>query len=308
MVTHISPHASHRTIWLRSGGGRCRQAILASCMALALFSLPSLVWSDDSQKHRLISQQRVQDMKDKVANLREQVQDQKHHHHIGGLEARVAALEAQVANIANRASFDPTALLQAVQSLQSQVNDINNSKLATLNTRVDGLNTAVGDLNTKVDNGVVPDLKKYVSVNTNDMNGVKGPNLVFRGVNVHVQSGAGATADTTSGLGNLVVGYNEQASPDQVRLGAHNLVGGSQNSFSSYGGLVFGVANKVTGTYAAVVSGTNNTASGTSSGILSGETTIASGISSGVVGGKLKSATWQNGTSYQGAANPNAGM
>lgn len=298
MVTHISPDASHVTLMKRVGGGRCRQAILASCMALALFSVPSLVWAGDSNKHRLINQQRVQDMKEKIADLRERLHHHKHHHQTGGgvpgsiqnLESRLATLETTVANMA---SFDPATLLEAMQSLQNQINDINNSKLMNLNARVDGLNTSVGDLNTKVTDGVVPNLKNYVEVKTGDMNGVRGPHLVFRGVNVHVQSGTGATADATSGLGNLVIGYNEQASPEQLRLGAHNLVGGSQNGFSSYGGLVFGVANKVTGTYGAVVGGENNT---------------ASGISSSVLGGRLRSTTWQNATSHLGASNPTSGQ
>jgi hypothetical protein len=295
MVTHISPDASHVTIMKKGGSGRCRQAILVSCMALALFAAPSLGWAGDSHKHRLINQQRIQDLKEKVADLREKLKDHRHHQHNGGgttdslqaLETRVKSLEDVIA------AADLAALTATLQSLQSQINDINNAKLANLTTRVEGLNTAVGDLNTKVDNSVVPNLKNYVEVKTGDMNGVRGPHLVFHHVNVHVQSGSNATADTTSGLGNLIIGYNEQASPEQARLGAHNLVGGSQNGFSSYGGLVFGFSNRITGTYASVAGGESNT---------------ASGVSSTVLGGRTRSATWQNATSFQGATNPNAGM
>jgi polyhydroxyalkanoate synthesis regulator phasin len=264
-------------------------------MALALFAAPSLGWAGDSHKHRLINQQRIQDLKERVADLREKLRDHRHHQNNGGgttgsleaLETRVKSLEDVIA------ASDLAALTATIQSLQSQINDINNAKLANLTTRVEGLNTAVGDLNTKVTDGVVPNLKNYVEVKTGDMNGVRGPHLVFHHVNVHVQSGSNATADTTSGLGNLIIGYNEQASPEQVRLGAHNLVGGSQNGFSSYGGLVFGVGNKITGTYASVVGGENNT---------------ASGISSIVLGGKIKSANWLNATSFQGAPSPSAGF
>ena len=306
MVTHISSDASHVTSMKRSSSGRCRQAILASCMALALFSVPSLVWAGDSNKHRLINQQRVQDMKDKIADLREKMRNHKHHQHTGGgssgstqnLESRLAALEATVAGMT---PFDPADLIDAMQLMQNQINN-NNTTLTNLNVRVDGRNTAVGDLNTKVTDGVVPNLKNYVEVKTSDMNGVKGPHLVFRGVNVHVQSGSGATADTTSGLGNLISGYNEQATPEQVRLGAHNLVGGSQNGFGSYGGLVFGVNNKITATatYASVVSGLNNTASGASSAVVGGEGTAASGISSSVLGGRGRTASVQWSTSHLG--------
>lgn len=296
MVTHISPDASHGTIIKRSRGGRCRQAILASCMALALFAVPSLGWAGDSNKHRLINQQRVQDMKEKIADLREQLKDYKHskpnRHSVRGslqdLDARVDALEATVAQ------FDPSTLLATLESMQRQIEGMNVSALNTRMTDLETvLNAKMADLNTKVDNSVVPNLKNYVEVKTGDINGVKGPHLVFRGVNVHVQSGTGATADATSGLGNLIIGYNEQASPELSRLGAHNLVGGSQNGFSSYGGLVFGFGNKITGTYASAAGGENNT---------------ASGISSSVLGGRGRSATWQNATSFQGATNPSAGM
>lgn len=296
MVTHISLDASHVTIMKKRGSGRCRQAILVSCMALALFAAPSLGWAGDSHKHRLINQQRIQDLKEKVADLREKLKD--HRHNGGGvpgsvqnLESRVAALETKVANMA---SFDPETLLQAMQSLQNQVTTLDgkvltlDGKVTTLDGKTLTAETKLGDLEKKM----IPGLEKYLSVNTNDMNGVKGPHIVFRGVNVHVQSGADTTADTTSGLGNLIIGYNE-AAPAQVRTGSHNLVGGSQNGFSSYGGLVFGVGNKITGTYASVVGGENNT---------------ASGISSTVLGGKIKSANWLNATSFQGAASPSAGF
>ncbi|HEX5646866.1 MAG TPA: hypothetical protein VFX56_07835 [Nitrospira sp.] len=296
MVTPNSPDASHVTIMKRSRSGRGRQALLASCMALALFSVPNLVWADDSQRHRLINQQRIQDMKGKVADLREQL---KYHQQTGGgvpgstlnLESRVAALEAAVANLA---SFDPAVVLQAMQSLQNQVTTLD-GKIVTLDgkmTVLDGktltVETKLGDVEKKM----IPDLDKYVSVNTTEMNGVKGPHLVFRGVNVHVQSGANTTADTTSGLGNLIIGYNE-ANPAQLRTGSHNLVGGTHNGFSAYGGLVFGVNNKSAAGYASVLSGEGNT---------------ASGITSAILGGRVKSVSWQNGTSSVGEPRPPSGQ
>ncbi|MBH0199263.1 MAG: hypothetical protein HP497_07550 [Nitrospira sp.] len=297
MVTHISLDASHVTIMKKRGSGRCRQAILVSCMALALFAAPSLGWAGDSHKHRLINQQRIQDLKEKVADLREKMKD--HRHNGGGvpgtiqnLESRVAALETKVANMA---SFDPETLLQAMQSLQNQVTTLDgkvltlDGKVTTLDGKTLAVETKLGDVEKKM----IPGLEKYVSVNTNEMNGVKGPHVVFSGVNVHVQSGneMKTTADTTSGLGNLIIGYNE-ANPAQVRTGSHNIVGGSQNGFSSYGGLVFGVGNRITGTYASVVGGENNTANGTSSSVL---------------GGKTRSANWMNATSFQGALNCSPG-
>jgi hypothetical protein len=120
--------------------------------------------------------------------------------------------------------------------------------------------------------GGIPDLDKYVIINPDVMNGVKGPHIIFRGVNVHVQSGSGSTADTTSGLGNLIVGYNE-ADPLvglTLRNGSHNLVGGRMNYFPSFGGAVFGMNNRISGQHAAILGGTANTASGLSSTVYGG--------------------------------------
>ena len=65
----------------------------------------------------------------------------------------------------------------------------------------------------------------------------------FAGVNVQIVDGTGATQGTQSGLGNLIIGYNESRNdpknPD-VRTGNHNLVAGIFNNYSSNGGVVFG--------------------------------------------------------------------
>ena len=59
--------------------------ILASCMALSILLTSPLAWATDSKNpsnHRLINQQRVQDMKDQAAELRERLKD--HQRHRGG--------------------------------------------------------------------------------------------------------------------------------------------------------------------------------------------------------------------------------
>src|SRR5262249_12829054 len=65
-----------------------------------------------------------------------------------------------------------------------------------------------------------------------------GPNeVVITGANLRIVNGLGAT-ETTNGLGNLIVGYNEprQFAPN-VRTGSHNVVVGMEHNFSSFGGL-----------------------------------------------------------------------
>ena len=64
--------------------------------------------------------------------------------------------------------------------------------------------------------------------------------VVITEANLRIVNGLGST-ETTNGLGNLIVGYNELRNiPDfpDVRTGSHNVVVGELNNFSSFGGLV----------------------------------------------------------------------
>src|SRR5262249_34725559 len=90
-----------------------------------------------------------------------------------------------------------------------------------------------------------------------------GPNeVVITGANLRIVNGLGAT-DTTNGLGNLIVGYNElrQENPDcpritlnctDIRTGSHNVVVGEFLNFSSFGGLVVGFFNEIRGSFPSV--------------------------------------------------------
>ncbi len=129
-------------------------------------------------------------------------------------------------------------------------------------------------------------LAPFVSVDPNPINGLTGPHVIFEGANVHVRSGAGSTeeAGTLSGLGNLVVGYNESpALPD--RSGAHNLVVGSEHNFSRVGGMVGGFGNTISGNFATVTGGTLNEASRRASSVSGGASNRASATDSSVAGG-----------------------
>jgi len=73
-----------------------------------------------------------------------------------------------------------------------------------------------------------------------------GPDdITISGANLHIVNGLGAT-DTTNGLGNLIVGYNEHRPPTalppttDIRTGSHNVVVGREHNFSRFGGLVVG--------------------------------------------------------------------
>ena len=137
----------------------------------------------------------------------------------------------------------------------------------------------------------------------------------FSGCNVYVQNGLGATSgnpkdpgnpDTavTNGLGNLIIGYNQAGHlkmdfntgllvPNDVRTGSHNLILGDKNNYSSFGGLVAGQFNAVSGSYAAVVGGSGGEASGYCATVSGGLDNIASGSSASVSGGAANVATGQ---------------
>lgn len=81
--------------------------------------------------------------------------------------------------------------------------------------------------------------------------------LIVESCNLIVRDGSGNTASTT-GLGNLIIGYDTDESLSKNKTGTHNLVVGDEHEYSSYGGLVAGRANSVHGPYASITGGRNN--------------------------------------------------
>jgi hypothetical protein len=104
---------------------------------------------------------------------------------------------------------------------------------------------------------------EHVSVADTTINGLKGPHVIFEGVNLHVRNAKGHTG-SVDGLGNLVIGHDEEPfTPKGVgRGGSHNLVVGAENEFGGPGGMVAGFRNAVSGTYAAIAGGVGKTAAG----------------------------------------------
>jgi hypothetical protein len=54
-------------------------------------------------------------------------------------------------------------------------------------------------------------LGQFVNVDFSLEKGVRAPNIIFSGANIHIESGSGATDDhgSPTGLGNLIIGYDE---------------------------------------------------------------------------------------------------
>ncbi|MGA8660600.1 MAG: hypothetical protein WB586_31185 [Chthoniobacterales bacterium] len=104
----------------------------------------------------------------------------------------------------------------------------------------------------------------------------------LQGANIHIISGMGTTNDNgnPSGLGNLIIGYDE--GPDVLgfsalnagdRGGSHNLIIGRGNRFTNlaFGGLVAGELNTISAEGNTVSGGFNNTAGGQFTVVIGGQ-------------------------------------
>ncbi len=136
-----------------------------------------------------------------------------------------------------------------------------------------------------------------------------GNNIYINKANLHIRSGSGKTDGTANGLGNLIIGYNEPRPSPSInnRTGSHNLIIGSGNNYRSYGGLVAGYSNEISGPYASVSGGDHNTASGTKSSISGGWANTASGQYSSVSGGAFNTASNYSSSVSGGAENTASG-
>lgn len=112
-----------------------------------------------------------------------------------------------------------------------------------------------------------------------------GDVLLFEGMNLQVVNGDGLTA-SMNGLGNVIIGYNEDDVDTEVRTGSHYLIVGADNDWTSYGGIVAGYGNTATALYASVTGGAFNTASNSYSSVTGGSTNTASGLAASVCGGQ----------------------
>jgi hypothetical protein len=109
---------------------------------------------------------------------------------------------------------------------------------------------------------------------------------------VQIVNGLGSTR-STNGKGNLVIGYDETGVATEkggpikpvLQTGSHNLILGEEQWFTSYGGIVAGLENSITGPFASVTGGMANTASGGLSSVTGGGNSTASGARSSISGG-----------------------
>ncbi len=158
---------------------------------------------------------------------------------------------------------------------------------------------------------------QHVRYETGVINGLAGPHMIIGGVNVHIRHSlvtSGQTYGTASGLGNLVIGWNEAGGGITAndRLGSHNLIiggdhkytnsgcflagrhntaSGTASSVSGGGGAASIFGNEASGDYASVSGGWKNTASGPRASVSGGAGNTASGLLASVSGGSGNTAS-----------------
>lgn len=130
------------------------------------------------------------------------------------------------------------------------------------------------------------------------------PTVRFTGVNVQVVDGSGFNSALVTGRGNLIVGYSANGG-DEDRTGSHNLVVGDFHSYSSFGGLIAGFDNNITGAgiYSTVAGGSGNVASRNHSAVLGGFDNTVTGFGSVVAGGEENTAQGESSVVTGGRSN-----
>jgi outer membrane murein-binding lipoprotein Lpp len=213
----------------------------------------------------------------------------------------------QVADTTGLSGRVTAASTRRAQEVSAQIAALQ-AHVAELQTEVQALQAQLAAL--KLNN--VSQLDPYVTVDPNPENGVNGPNIIFTGANIHIVSGSGATDDkgNRTGLGNLIIGYDEVPTPPLKpgdRGGSHNLVVGRSHTFTSsaFGGLIAGEQNTISSEGASVSGGYRNTASGTYSSVSGGGENTASGEGASVSGGGSNTASGE-GASVLGGENNTA--
>ncbi len=174
-----------------------------------------------------------------------------------------------------------------------EIEDNVTESLNDLENRIEALETVNADLQDRLD-----ELEELLAGVTrqDDFEGLEGyDTLRFSGMNVQIVNGTGTTGGDTNGLGNLIVGYNElRVAGFDDRSGSHYAVIGRGNNYTSFGGIVAGSGNTVSGSYSSVTGGHLNTASGLNSSVSGGYTSKAIGYASSVSGGSYNEAIASN--------------
>ena len=137
-------------------------------------------------------------------------------------------------------------------------------------------------------------------------------------MNVQLDNGGGTTYGEANGLGNLILGYNEEEGghrnaegalmAGELRTGSHNLVLGAGHSYASNGGLLGGYNNSAFGQGASLLGGQASLASGAWSSVLGGLDNRAMGSNTCISGGHSNTASGDRASVSGGLLNISAGI
>ncbi len=222
---------------------------------------------------------------------------------ITDVESDLAALDTRVDTVDTRSSTNAGAvstLQTSVAGVQSQVTSF------AADVQSNSADVAAVVSTQGVQDGRLSALEsKTASMSATTIDGRAA--VVFDSVNLHLRSGSGSTAGTVNGLGNLVVGYDEARTSGSDKSGSHNIVFGRQANYTSFGGIVGGLTNSITGSYASVLTGSSNEATSTYSVVVTGSSNDSTGTNSVVVTGSTNEATSDDAVVISGSSNDATG-
>ena len=165
--------------------------------------------------------------------------------------SRIAALESAL-----------TAIQQTVNQLQANLNNAD-QEITALQTEVTELNDLISTLDSSILNNRVSQLESNPILALNDFvqldqTDPQRPVVVFSNANIQITNGLGIS-NATNGLGNLIIGYNEEPAGylAQDRAGSHNLVLGREHRYASHTGLIAGRGNTINGPESSITAGSN---------------------------------------------------
>ncbi len=191
---------------------------------------------------------------------------------VAALQGDMAAAQVEIATLQTDLYSHWLYILE-LQDVDTQFEMV----LSEFDQRIEALDAEVAAL---AGVGTLADLADYVTVDT------ATDSVMFVGANVFVQSGSGTTNDggSLTGLGNLIVGYDENDGSD-TKSGSHNLVIGRYHTYTSYAGLVTGEHNAIEDRYASVCGGHENSATAEGASVSGGKGNTALGDWSSISGG-----------------------
>ena len=246
---------------------------------------------------------------------------------LSALQSTVSSQTATISSLTNNLSSANNAIsdLQSLLALKANANHNHNAIYSPIlhnhtgvyapvshghsQGSISGLSSALSTHASQIsaiNNSDVMDLDAYLTISTTG-----GAKATLSGINLQIVNGLGSTS-TINGLGNLIVGYNENNTATDVWLyscssgqyttqsdcesngeiwgnshktGSHYLVLGTQNNYSQYGGMVAGLRNTTNRNYSTATGGRENRVLGSYSSVSGGYRNVVTGHYSSVSGG-----------------------